>query len=114
MVRHLLAAASVLVLMSGAALAEFDQSGSKTITITRSAPHDMGANKTITKRYVNRHGYLVTKSKTFSDGFSGSSVSRSKTVTDPDTGMTRSHTIIERWPGRMRMGFPRLALPWSG
>jgi hypothetical protein len=83
MVRHLLTVASVLVLMSGAALAEMDESGSKTITITRPTPHDMGANKTITKRYVNRHGNVVTKSKTYSDGFSGSSVSRTRTVTDP-------------------------------
>jgi hypothetical protein len=96
MVRHLLAAASVLVLMSGAAMAEFDGAGSKTITIHRSGPNDMGANRTITKRYVNRHGNVVTKSKTYSDGFSGSSVSRSKTVTDPDTGMSKSRTIIER------------------
>ena len=56
----------------------------------------MGGNKTITKRYVNRHGDMVTKSKTYSNGFSGSSVSRTRTVTDPDTGMSRSHTIIER------------------
>ena len=96
MVRHLLAAASVLVLMSGAALAEFDEAGSKTITIHRSGPYDMGGNRTITKRYVNRHGNMVTKSKTYSDGFSVSSVSRTRTVTDPDTGMSRSHTIIER------------------
>ena len=96
MVRHLLAAASVLVMISGVASAETDESGSKTITITRPVPHDMGANRTITKRYVNRHGNVVTKSKTFSDGFSGSSVSRTKTVTDPETGMSKTHTIIER------------------
>ena len=81
MVRHLLAAASVLVLMSGAALAEFDESGSKTITIHRSGPFDMGGNKTITKRYVNRHGNMVTKSKTYSNGFSGSSMSRTRAAT---------------------------------
>jgi hypothetical protein len=96
MVRHLLTAASVLVLMSGVALAEVDESGSKTITIHRSGPSDMGANKTITKRFINHHGKMVTKSKSYSDGFSGSSVSRSRTVTDPDTGMTKSHTVIER------------------
>jgi hypothetical protein len=96
MVRHLLAAASALVMISGVASAETDESGSKTITITRPVPHDMGANRTITKRYVNRHGNVVTKSKTFSDGFSGSSVSRTKTVTDPETGMSKTHTIIER------------------
>jgi len=96
MVRHLLTAASVLVLMSGAALAEVGDYGSKTITIHRSGPSDMGTNRTVTKRYVNRHGNMVTKSKTYSDGFSGSSVSRTGTVTDPDTGMSKSHTIIER------------------
>ena len=56
----------------------------------------MGGNKTVTKKYVNRHGYLVKKSKTYSNGFSGSSVSRTKTVTDPMTGMTKSRTMIER------------------
>ena len=96
MVRHLLTAVSVLVLMSGVALAESDYSSSKLITVSPSAPHEMGANRTITKRYVNRHGNMVTKKKTYSDGFSGSSVSRTRTVTDPDTGMSRSHTIIER------------------
>ena len=96
MVRYLLTAASVLVLMSGVALAEFGESGSKTITIHRSGPSDMGANRTVTKKYVNRHGNLVTKSKTYSDGFSGSSVSRTRTVTDPMTGMTKSRTMIER------------------
>ncbi len=96
MVRYLLAAASVLMMISGAAFAEMDESGSKLITVSPSAPHDMGAKRTVTKRYVNRHGNMVTKKKTFSDGFSGSSVSRSRTVTDPDTGMSRSHTIIER------------------
>jgi hypothetical protein len=96
MVRHLLASASVLVMISGVASAEIDESGSKTITITRPVPHDMGVHRTITKRYVNHHGNVVTKSKTYSDGFSGSSVSRTKTVTDPDTGMSKSRTIIER------------------
>jgi hypothetical protein len=96
MVRHLLTAASVLVMISGVASAEIDESGSKTITITRPVPHDMRANRTITKRYVNHHGNVVTKSKTYSDGFSGSSVSRTRTVTDPETGMSKSRTMIER------------------
>jgi len=39
---------------------------------------------------------MVTKSKTYSDGFSGSSVSRTRIVTDPDTGMRKSRTTIER------------------
>ena len=96
MVRHLLAAASVLVLMSGAALAEFDESGSKTITIHRSGPYDMGGNRTITKRYINHRGMMVTKKKSIREGFSGSSVARTKTVHDPMTGETRTRTEIER------------------
>jgi len=96
MVRYLLTAASVLMMISGAAFAEMDESGSKLITVSPPAPHDMGAKRTVTKRYVNRHGNMVTKSKTYSDGFSGSSVSRTRIVTDPDTGMRKSRTIIER------------------
>ena len=56
----------------------------------------MGGNRTITKRYVNRHGNIVTKHKTYSEGLTGSSVERSKTVTDPLTGETRTRTTIER------------------
>ena len=100
MVRYLLTAASVFAMMSGVALAEspYDASNTKT-TIIRSAPeHAMGSAKTVTKRYVNHRGNLVTKKKTYSDGFSGGSVSRSKTVTDPSDGgtITKSHTTIER------------------
>jgi hypothetical protein len=101
MVRYLLTAASVFAMMSGVALAEtaaYDGSNTKT-TIIRTAPeHAMGSAKTVTKRYVNHRGNLVTKKKTYSDGFSGGSVSRSKTVTDPALGgtITKSHTTIER------------------
>jgi len=92
MVRYLLSAATVFALMSGVALAQTGDNGSKTVTINKS-PYG----KTVTKRYMNHHGNLVTKSKTFHDGFSGSSVTRSKTVTDPAAGgtITRSHTDIE-------------------
>jgi len=93
MVRYLLTAASVFALMSGVALAQGDDYGSKTVTI-----HKSPYGKTVTKRYLNHHGNIVTKSKTFHDGFSGGSMTRSKTVTDPESGatITRSHTEMER------------------
>ena len=97
MVRYLLTAASALALFSGAALAQTDGYGAKTVTITRSAPHAMEGGRTITKKYINHRGMLVTKKKTVrGDGFYGSSVSRSKTVHDPMTGETRTRTMIER------------------
>jgi hypothetical protein len=96
MVRYMLAAASVLVLVSSSAFAAVDASDSKTVTITKSAPNGMHSGKTITKRHVNQYGKVVTKSKTIRHGFSGSSVQRTKTVHDPVTGMTRSRTMIER------------------
>ena len=96
MVRHLLAAASVLVLMSGAAFAETDDLGSKLITIHRSGPHDVGVSRTVTKRHLDHYGNIVTKSKTSSDGFSGSSVPPRRSVTEPDIDITRSRTVIER------------------
>ena len=96
MVRHLLAAASVLVLMSGAAFAEMDDLGSKMITIHRSGPHDVGASRTVTKRHLDRYGNIVTKSKTYTGGFSGSSVPPRRPVTEPDIEITRSRTVIER------------------
>ena len=90
MVRYLVAAACAFALVSGPALAE-TTAGTKTITVQRSAD-GMGAHKSVTKRYINRYGKMVTKSKTFHDGFSGSSVSRSKTVTDPMTGTSKTRT----------------------
>ena len=99
MVRYLLTAASVFAMMTGVALAEtavYD--GPNTKTIIHGAPHHgIGARKTITKRYINQHGKMVTKSKTLNDGFSGGSVTREKTVTDPTSGttVTKSRTSSE-------------------
>jgi len=99
MIRHLLTAASVLALVSGAASAqtysETYTTGPRTVTVAP-APEHTGEHRSITKRYINRHGMLVTKHKTFHDGFYGSSVERSKTVRDPMTGETRTRTEIER------------------
>ena len=96
MIRSLLIAASALALVSGVAMAETYVSEPSAVTITRSTPHDMSANRTITKRYINHRGMMVTKHKSIREGFSGSSVSRTKTVHDPVTGMSRSRTEIER------------------
>ena len=111
MVRYLLTAASALAIMSGVTLAHAESYSTKSVTVTRSAPHATVYSRPhvrayvtqsprhkakMTKRYINSRGKLVTKTKTFRDGFSGSSVSRTKTVTDPVTGMTRSRTVIER------------------
>ena len=92
MVRYLLTAASVLALCSGVALAE-PADGTKTVTI-----HKSPYGKTVTKRYINHRGMMVTKKKTFhNDGFSGGSVTRSRTVTEPGAGgITHSTTTIER------------------
>ena len=80
MVRYLITAATALVLVSGVAMAE-PMDGSKTVTI-RNTP----TGKVITKRFVNHRGMLVTKKKRINDGFYGSSVSRSKTITNPGAG----------------------------
>ena len=92
MVRYLLTAASVLALVSGVAMAE-PIDGTKTVTI-----HKSPYGKTVSKRFINHRGMLVTKKKVFHDGFSGGSVTRSRTVTDPSAGgsFTRSNTTIER------------------
>ena len=102
MVRYVLTAASALALMSGVALANTDAYATKSVTVHRGAPHatvystNAPRHKAkVTKRYVNHRGKIVTKSKTFNDGFSGSSVTRQKTVTDPMTGATRSRTVTQ-------------------
>jgi hypothetical protein len=98
MLRYLLTAASVMTLVSGAAMAqtvvETHVGGPKTVAI---APAPGAAqHRTITKRYINHRGMMVTKRKTIHEGFAGSSVERTKTVHDPLTGMSRTRTEIER------------------
>ena len=90
MLRYAIAAASVLALVSGVALAE-PIDGTKTVTV-----HKTPYGKMVTKRFVNHRGQMVTKRKAVRDGFYGSSVSRSKTVTDPALGSsvtTRTETV---------------------
>ena len=87
MLRYAIAAASVLAIISGSALAE---DGSVTIEKT---PYG----KSITKHYINHHGKLVTKKRVIHDGMYGSSVTKSRTVTDPAAGESvTTRTTIDR------------------
>src|SRR5690242_1324610 len=102
MVRRLLTVASVFAMMSGVALAqtaiiEGPNTGAAIVHPVRPSVHAPGTKHTITKRYINEHGKMVTKKKTVNEGFSGGSVTREKTVTDPDSGttMTRSRTSAD-------------------
>ena len=76
MLRHLIVASAALVLMSGAGLAEPVGPTHTTIRQSENGMH-------ITKRFVNHRGDLVTKRKLIS---SDGTVSRSRTVRDPETG----------------------------
>src|SRR5581483_10656170 len=87
MLRYAIAAASVLAIISGSALAE---DGSVTIEKT---PYG----KSITKHYINHHGKLGTKKRVIHDGMYGSSVTKSRTVTDPAAGESvTTRTTIDR------------------
>jgi hypothetical protein len=98
MIRHLAVAAGALAMLSSAAMAE-------TTVVTRSSPHYVtphhvyvapGHKTKVVKHRVNRYGQLVTVKKTYRDGFSGSSVSKSKTITDPHTGTTtKTRTTVQ-------------------
>ena len=102
MMRYVVAAGA-LAMMSSLAMAETSTTVVRTspgyvapiphnTTVVRTsrgyAPH-----KTIVvKKKVNRYGQLVTVKKSRTDGYSGSSVSRTRTMTNPYTGVTRSRT----------------------
>lgn len=90
MLRSVVAASAALMLVSGVALAE--PVGGSTTTITRT---DHG--KVIAKRYMNHRGEMVTKRKVINEGLSGSSVSRSRTVTDPYAGTTYTRMHTDRY-----------------
>ena len=83
MLRYAIAVSAALAMVSGAAMAE--PIGPSTTTMKQT---DQGTS--ITKRYVNHRGDMVTRHKTIS----GNMITRSKTVRDPVTGasFTRSHT----------------------
>lgn len=82
---HLLAVASVLVMISGVALARPADNGPKTITVQRSGPDNTGSKlitversgpgEMATERYIDGHGRGMT------------------TVTEPESGMTKSYRI---------------------
>ena len=98
MVRYLVVAAGAFAMMSSLAMAE------TTTTVVRSSPTVVSTSPayvtphktTIVKRRINRYGKIVTVKKTSRDGFSGSSVSRTRSVTDPVTGETRTRTTTVR------------------
>lgn len=70
MVRYLLAAAAVVALVSGPALAQDADMGSKTV-ITKSGPEGMGHKKVIIKRHGDG---FVSKRIIRHEGFYGSSM----------------------------------------
>lgn len=87
MVRYMVAASVAFAMISGVALAE--PAGSVT-TVTRT---DQG--KTISKRFINHRGDLVTKRKVVRNGIAGTTVSRSRTITNGDgDSVTRTRTTI--------------------
>jgi hypothetical protein len=92
MMRHIVAAAGVLAMMSGLAMAE-------TTAVVRTDPGYVAAaphKTTVVKKRVNRYGQLVKVKKTHRDGFYGSSTTRTRTVTDPATGVSTKTRMIER------------------
>ena len=108
MTKHLLAGAGAIASMSGVAFAQtyppasppgaFPPSvgvpGSTTTTTTTSPTTDHTT--TITKG-VDANGNEITKKDTYREGVSGSSETRTKTLTDPDGGTTtRSKTTTEQ------------------
>ena len=91
--RYVVVAAGALAMMSGMAMAE------TTVVRTSTSPGYMAPvphKTTVVKKRVNRYGQVVTVKKTHRDGFYGSSTSRTRTVTDPATGVTTQTRSIER------------------
>jgi hypothetical protein len=93
MVRSVLAAAGVLAIISTGALAD-PMDGTTTTKIIRSNP-DGTTHRTVVHRHVNRYGDLVTHKKTVNEGMSGSTITHSRTTTDPAAGGS-STTIIRK------------------
>jgi hypothetical protein len=82
MMRYVVVAAGAIAMMSSVAMAE--------TTVVKTSPGYMAPHKTtvVKKQRVNRYGQLVTVKKVHRDGFSGSSSTRVRSVTDPATGVT--------------------------
>jgi hypothetical protein len=93
MVRTLISTAAAVAMMSGLAIAQ-TLPDSSTTTITRSPA---GISKSTTAKHLDAYGNVVNESKTFKGGPSGSSMTRTHTGTDPETGTTVTHsTTINR------------------
>jgi len=91
MMRYVVATVGALAMMSSLAMAETTVIRSDP-GVVRAGPHKT----TVVKKRVNRYGQLVKIKKTHRDGFYGSSTSRTRTVTDPATGVTTKTRSIER------------------
>ena len=82
MVRYLLAAAAVVALVSGPALAQDADAGSKTV-ITKTGPEGMTHKKVIIRRHGDRYGALV-RHHFDRDRMYGSSMMRSHRMMGPE------------------------------
>ena len=83
MLRYAIVASAALAMVSGVALAE-------PVGTSETTVHESPHGKVVTNRHVNHRGELVTKRKAVKNGLTGSTVSKSRTVTDPVTGSSRT------------------------
>jgi hypothetical protein len=92
MIRHAIVASAALAMISGAAVAGPFH---KTETTVQRTAHGT----IVTKRHKSLLGKMVTKRKATENTATGSSVSRSKTVTDPGTGVSKTTTSTKSTSG---------------
>jgi hypothetical protein len=91
MLRYAIIGSAALAMISGTAVANpFHQT-----TMVHKTAHGT----VVTKKHKSLFGKLVTKRKITQNTMSGSSVSRSKTVTDPATGKSKTSTKINTTHG---------------
>jgi len=85
MLRYVIAVSAASIVMSGVALA---QPVDTSVTAVYKSPHGT----VVTKKHRNHRGLVVTNRKAVRHGYYGSSVSQSRTVTNPATGASRTVT----------------------
>jgi hypothetical protein len=91
MLRHAIVASAALAIISGTAVANPFHS--------RTTVHKTAHGMVETKQHKSLFGKLVTKRKVTENRMSGSAVSRSKTVTDPATGASKTNTTTKTTNG---------------
>jgi hypothetical protein len=91
MLRHAIVATAALAMISGTAVANPFHS--------RTTVHKTAHGTVETNQHKSLFGKLVTKRKSTQNTMSGSSVSKSKTVTDPATGKSKTSTKIDTTHG---------------